>query len=101
MDVLERLKELQQARGWSDYKIAKRAGLAPNTVSNFYRRGNTPSFDTLGALCKAFDITLMQFFAEGDMMSLTSEQKGLLDRWVSLTDEQRAAVWHVIDSYKK
>ena len=56
--ILDRLKDLQQRHGWSDYKIAKEAGLSPNTVSNIYRRGNTPSMVTLEALCKAFGITM-------------------------------------------
>ena len=58
MDIRQRLIELQQQHGWSDYKIAKEAGLSPNTVSNIYRRGNTPSMVTLEALCKAFGITM-------------------------------------------
>lgn len=33
MDVLQKLRQLQQERGWSDYRIAKEAKLSPNTVS--------------------------------------------------------------------
>ena len=54
MDILSRLVELQKQRGWSDYKIAKEAGLSPNTVSNIY---NVPNLVTLEAICKAFGIT--------------------------------------------
>ena len=39
MDVLQKLRQLQQERGWSDYRIAKEAKLSPNTVSNIFRRG--------------------------------------------------------------
>ena len=55
MDITKRLIELQQRYGWTDYKIAKEAGLSPNTVSNIYRRGNTPSMVTLEAICKELD----------------------------------------------
>ena len=54
MDILKRLVELQQRYGWTDYKIAKEAGLSPNTVSNIYRRGNTPSLVTLEAISKEY-----------------------------------------------
>ena len=74
MDIRQRLIELQEQHGWSDYKIAKEAGLSPNTVSNIYRRGNTPSMVTLEALCKAFGITMAQFFAEGEMIEITPER---------------------------
>lgn len=62
MDVLQKLRQLQQERGWSDYRIAKEAKLSPNTVSNIFRRGTLPSVSTLEALCGAFGITVAQFF---------------------------------------
>ena len=101
MDVKERLIQLQKQRGWTDYKIAKEAGLSSNTVSNIYRRNNVPSLPTLEALCKAFGITMAQFFAEDDLVELTPEIRELVDKWTALTDEQRAAVWQILKSYEK
>jgi len=100
MDIMQRLRELQQRYGWSDYRIAKEAGLSPNTVSNIYRRGNTPSMVTLEALCKAFGITMAQFFAEDELVELTPELRQLFDRWTALTDEQKAALWQIIKTYE-
>lgn len=100
MDIMQRLRELQQRYGWSDYRIAKEAGLSPNTVSNIYRRGNTPSMVTLEALCKAFGITMAQFFAENELVELTPELRELFDRWTALTDEQKAALWQIIKTYE-
>lgn len=101
MNVLHRLIELQNQRGWSDYKIAKEAGLSPNTVSNIYRRNNTPSLTTLEALCKAFGITMSQFFAEGEMVELSPELRNLFEKWTALSDEQKNAIWQVINTYEK
>lgn len=100
MDIRQRLIELQQQRGWSDYKIAQEAGLSSNTVSNIYRRGNTPSLVTLEALCKAFGITMAQFFAEGDMIEITPELRELFDKWSALKPEQKEAIWQIIKSYE-
>ena len=100
MDIRQRLIELQRQHGWSDYKIAKEAGLSPNTVSNIYRRGNTPSMVTLEALCKAFGITLSQFFAEGDMVEITPDLKELFDAWVNLTPEQKKAAINMLKAMK-
>ena len=100
MDVKERLIQLQKQRGWTDYKIAKEAGLSSNTVSNIYRRNNVPSIPTLEALCKAFGITMAQFFAEDNLVELTSEMMDLVERWAALTDDQKAAVWQVIKTYE-
>ena len=100
MDIRKRLMELQQQRGWSDYKIAKEAGLSPNTVSNIYRRGNTPSLVTLEALCKAFGMTMAQFFSEGDMIEVTPELRELFEKWTALSPEQKEALWKIIKTYE-
>ena len=45
---------------------------------------------TLEAVCRAFGITLAQFFAEGDEPSqLTEEQRILFSKWSPLTGEQK------------
>jgi len=101
VDVRERLIQLQQQRGWTDYRIAKEAGLSSNTVSNIYRRYNVPSIPTLEALCKAFGITMAQFFAEDDLVELTPEVRELVEKWSALTDDQKAAIWQILKSYDK
>ncbi len=101
MDVRERLIQLQQQRGWTDYRIAKEAGLSSNTVSNIYRRYNVPSIPTLEALCKAFGITMAQFFAEDDLVELTPEVRELVEKWSALTDDQKSAIWQILKSYDK
>lgn len=101
MDILKRLQNLQKQHGWSDYKIAKEAGLSSNTVSNIYRRGNIPSLATLEALCKAFGLTLSQFFADGETVELTPELKELFEKWITLKPDQKAAIWQIINTYDR
>lgn len=100
MDIRQRLRELQEQHGWSDYKIAREAGLSPNTVSNIYRRNNVPTLPTLEALCKAFGISMAQFFAEGELIEVTPELRDLFDKWTSLTKEQKTAIWQIIKTYE-
>lgn len=99
MDVLERLCKLLQERGWSEYRLAQVSGLNESTISNIYRRNTLPTIPTLEAICKAFGITLSQFFAESDMVEITPDVKELLDAWVSLTSEQKRIVLQVAKSY--
>ena len=43
-----------------------------------------------GKICKGVGITLSQFFAEGeDTLSLTQEQREMLDSWSSLNEKQQ------------
>lgn len=91
MDTHERLRQLLNERGWSEYKLAKRCGLSESTVANIFRRNTVPSIATLGTICSGFGITMSQFFAEGDMIEITPELKELFENWVNLTPEQKKA----------
>ena len=72
-----------------------------STISNIYRRNTLPTIATLEAICKAFGITLSQFFADGDMVEMTPDVKELLDAWIPLTQEQKRTVLLVAKSYGK
>ena len=91
MDTHERLRQLLNERGWSEYKLAKRCGLSESTVANIFRRNTVPSIATLETICRGFGITMSQFFAEGDMVAITPELKELFENWVNLTPEQKKA----------
>lgn len=91
MDTHERLRQLLNERGWSEYKLAKRCGLSESTVANIFRRNTVPSIATLETICSGFGITMSQFFAEGDMIEITPELKELFENWVNLTPEQKEA----------
>lgn len=91
MDTHERLRQLLNERGWSEYKLAKRCGLSESTVANIFRRNTVPSIATLKTICSGFGITMSQFFAEGDMVEITPELKELFENWVNLTPEQKKA----------
>ena len=103
MNVLEKLRKLMEARGWTNYRLAQVSDLHESTVANVYRRNTVPTIATLEAMCTGFGITLSQFFAddESDMIEVTSELKELLDVWMPLTPEQRATVLQVAKSYQK
>ena len=91
MDTHERLRQLLNERGWSEYKLAKRCGLSESTVANIFRINTVPSIATLETICSGFGITMSQFFAEGDMVEITPELKELFENWVNLTPEQKKA----------
>ena len=90
MNVQNRIRQLMEERGWTDYRLAKESGLSHSTISNMFKRNNAPSIPTLEVVCQAFGITLGQFFSEGnEPMTLTSEQSELFSKWSKLTDEQK------------
>ena len=103
MDVLSRIKELQTTQGISTYELAKKSGIAVNTIYNWYRLNYSPTLDTLQILCeKGFGITMAQFFAMNDeIVVATPEMMEMFHNWTMLNDEQKEAVKIMIASYKK
>lgn len=97
MDVLVRLQELMDARGWSEYRLAKESGLSNSTISNIFRRNNSPTIPTLETLCAAFGLSLSQFFADkNDPVELNEDQKLLFEKWSTLTAKQKEVILAVI-----
>lgn len=88
--ILEEITRLRLERNWSEYDLAKRAGVPQSTISSWYRRKQLPTLWSLEKICDGFGITLSQFFAEnGDAVSLAPKEMEMLERWSSLTETQR------------
>lgn len=93
IDVLERITEYRTQKGWSEYQLAEKSGLTQSTISSWYRRNLIPSIPSLNKICRAFGITLSQFFSEEhDTFSLTEVQKQLIQASGHLTPEQLKAL---------
>ncbi len=96
MDAKARIRELMDERNWSEYRLAIASGLSQSTVANIFNRNTTPSVATLESICAGFGITLAQFFAEGDMVELTDEQKEMFSAWSSLSKDQKDVLYQLI-----
>ena len=97
MDILNRIRQLKDERGWSNYRLAKEAGISENVLNNLFRLNNQPTIPTLEALCKGFGLSLSQFFAEGnEAVVLNGEQREMLDIWNTLNKEQKAALLELL-----
>jgi transcriptional regulator with XRE-family HTH domain len=96
MDILDKIKKLQNERGWSEARLAEEAGLTPSTISSLYKRGNLPTIPTLQALCAAFGITVARFFSDGAPRGLSEDRAALLEHWDTLTDAQKEALLNLI-----
>lgn len=101
-DVQKRIHQLMEARGWTEYKLAKAADLSQSTVSHLFKRNNAPTYSTMKAVCRAFGITMAQFFAEeGEPVVLTPEQQEWLRLWGTLNNEQRQIIKSTIGQFNR
>ena len=100
MDVIERIKELRDERGWSTNQLALEAELTQSTVSTLLsqKTSSLPSLDTLSHLCDAFGMTLAQFFMEEEESELVNvQEKALLEQYRKLSDNKKKAVLTLLE----
>lgn len=101
MDTLERIRQFMDERGWTEYRMAKEAGLAQSTITNMFSRHTAPSVPTLEAICRGFGITLSQFFTEsGKLVELDDEQFAMFQQWSKLTKHQKELIAELIANMK-
>lgn len=96
MDVLKRLKDIMEQRGWTEYKLAKESNLSQSTISNMFARNTLPTIPTLEAICKALKISLSEFFLDDK----DSTKNKVISKYKRLNDEQQELVIKLIDNMK-
>jgi len=93
MDILNKIKDLRDKRGWSNYRLAKEAEMSEGALNNLFRLNHQPTIPTLIAICSGLGISLSQFFAEGgEPIVLDNEQIEMLNSWNALNKKQKAAL---------
>ncbi|MBQ9485456.1 MAG: helix-turn-helix transcriptional regulator [Clostridia bacterium] len=98
IDVLERILELKNERGWSLYKLADEADLPQSTVANMFPRKTLPSLYTLSQICEAFGITMSEFFNDGIAVD---EETRLLSSFRKLDEKDRNTVLALSEYLRK
>lgn len=97
MTVLERIIQLRLERGWSEYKLSEESGIAQTTISSWFRKNIYPSIPSLEKICKAYNITLSQFFNwDNEPISLSEKQFELLNNWNKLTTKQQDLILELL-----
>lgn len=57
----ERIRELREAKGWTQLELAKRAGVTPQSVSRWEQGQSNPRLDQLTRVAEALDVDLSAF----------------------------------------
>ncbi len=100
MDILNRINELREEKGWTMYKLAEESMITQSTLANMYTRNTLPSLSTLLSICKGLGITPAQFFAVEEKDKNTEEEKQLLASYRQLSSNNKKAVINLIDNLK-
>ena len=100
-DVLSKIQEERQKRGWTEYALAKNSELSQSTISSWYRKDMEPSLSSLERICNGLGITLSQFFSSDEYITnLSLDQTVLLETWNKLSPEQRNALLKLLESFQ-
>ena len=98
-DVLKRIDQERDARGWTDYTLAVNSDLTQSTISTWRSRDLQPNLASIEKICHGLGITLSQFFSESDSIDdLNEDQQHILELWNRLSPAQRTAVSNLIES---
>jgi len=90
-NIIERIKELCQIRGWTYYQLAKESGIPYSTLSTMLHKANVPSVPTIIKICNGFHISITQFFSpEDDIAKLSKEQQECLQLWNELDETSQS-----------
>ena len=93
MDILKRIKTLQNERGWTNYQLAQEAAMTQSTLTNMFSRKTLPSITTLTAICDAFGITMAEFFNENPTATiLSSEEIEIINSYKKLTKKNKTII---------
>ena len=90
--IADNMIELCEKRGISKYRLAQMTGIAQSSLGRIMAKESLPSLPTLEKICEALDVTLSQFFCEGDPDDLTQPQSEVLAIWNDLSAQEQEVV---------
>lgn len=97
MDIIEKIRQYQYQRDWTDYKLAQEAGIPYNTLAAVFLRNTPPKLETLQCICNAFGLTLAQFFLEDESIEVISgAEKQLLQSFRKLSIQKQQSLLSLI-----
>lgn len=97
MPIGQKLKTLIEYRGTNVNKLARQAGVSPQTVYGIIKRDNTKvDIDILQALAKELDVSL-EYFAIGQDHPQSIEENSMLKAYQTLDQCGRDLVKTVIE----
>lgn len=102
MTVQDRILELLAKAGWAKYKLAKKTGLYPTTVYDWFNEKYlTPSRESVESVCEAMGVTLAEFYSGIDESALDREQLLLLELFARVPESKHKVVFDLLRSLAK
>lgn len=99
MDVLKKILDLRLDRGWSEYKLSVESEIPQTTISSWYRKQICPSIPSIEKICKAYNMTMSQFFCDStNTVTLSEKQIELIEQFSKLNTDQQEKLLFFLQS---
>ena len=90
VDIKEKINKLRKAKGWTKCELARKAGITPNTVYNWYNKNNSiPDRESIENVCAAFQITVAELYADIETNNFTEKEIRLLELFRKIPDNKK------------
>ena len=99
IDIKKKVRYYMDMRKMNNNQLAKAADLNPSVICSLFTRSSEPEITTLSAICKGLNITLSEFFAEGNQFELTERQREILYLFEHLSEENQELSISVLKAF--
>ena len=101
MNAKERIDELRIKNGWSLNKLADELELTNSAVYSWYRKnGYSPSAKTIEKACKAFGISLTEFYSCVDSKNMAKSETLLIESFRKVPPEGQEKIIQIVKIFE-
>lgn len=93
--IKDRITKLCNQKNWSYYHLAKEAGFQQATLKPIIKEQNMPSLHTIEKICKAFNISISDFFDDNIFKEGTEQKELFISLWEELqpNDQEKVLIY--------
>ena len=90
MNIKDKIEKLRISKKWTKSRLAREAGITPNTVYNWYNTTQaTPSRESIENICTVFKISIAEFYADLETDNLSEKEIKLLEVFRKIPDKNK------------
>lgn len=100
-DVVQKIDDIRIEKGWSVNKLATESMITQSTIANMFNTHAEPKISTLKAICDAFEISLSEFFYQGEPTEINPKTLNLLYNFEKLKDDEKNIIYDLIKIFNE
>lgn len=100
--VFKKFDKIRIEKGFSYYALTKKAGVSYAAIYKWKNKKTMPSLYLLESLCDILGVHFINLFIEEDeLVYLPKEQQELIERWNTLSTDEKNAFVTLLNSIQK